>query len=227
MSRNEEAGEFGEGAFHLRERGFAGEDGSAARQMWIWMAVSRGRGSRTTRPGPRAQQVLKTLACGRIERVFAFDVAGAEVVADRVAEDVAVAIDGEGESRARGRSTCESRRSFIAAAMTDDAMRRGLEEDLGAVGVIDAVVERAAAGDLRLLHARVAAAQIRDARGPDFLVLDGREQELLGKHGMGRPAASEVSAQPRGGCRARVKSVSQAGVFGEEEAILAALDDEA
>src|SRR5690606_14788678 len=55
---------------------------------------------------------------------------------------------------------------------TDDPMRRRLEEDLRPFGLIDAVVEIPAAGALRFFHPRSAAAEIRDACGPHFLVLD-------------------------------------------------------
>ena len=44
--------------------------------------------------------------------------------------------------------------------------------------MIDAVVEISAAGALRFLHARIAAAIVRHARRPNFLAADGRKQVL-------------------------------------------------
>ncbi len=58
--------------------------------------------------------------------------------------------------------------------MADGAVGGGLEEQFGAVGGVDEVVEVAAlfgfllAGDLR--------PNVRDAGGPDFMVVDGGKQ---------------------------------------------------
>ena len=60
------------------------------------------------------------------------------------------------------------------------AVRRRLEEQLRPLRLVDAVVEIAARGVLRLLHPRVAAALVRHARGPDFLRADGRQQRVDG-----------------------------------------------
>ena len=55
--------------------------------------------------------------------------------------------------------------------MTREAGR--LEEQLGALGDVDAVVDRRLRG---LRHPLVAAALVGDARGPDLLRVDGRER---------------------------------------------------
>src|SRR5437899_5321815 len=53
-------------------------------------------------------------------------------------------------------------------------MSRRLEEQLRSSGRVDAIVEVATAGTLRLFHAGVAAAVVGHAGGADFLAADGR-----------------------------------------------------
>jgi len=58
--------------------------------------------------------------------------------------------------------------------VTADARGRALEEQLGALGAVDLVVERL--GARGLLHARDAAALVRHPGGPDLLQVQRRQQ---------------------------------------------------
>ncbi len=77
-------------------------------------------------------------------------------------------------------------------------MRDGFEEELGALGGVDAVVEVAASCVFGLGDARSAAAVVGDAGGPDLLIADGREernvQEVVGRWS-GVDGGSEVSVK--------------------------------
>jgi hypothetical protein len=57
----------------------------------------------------------------------------------------------------------------------------GFEEELGALGGVDAVVKVAASCVFGLGNARAAAAVVGDAGGPDFLILDGGEKGSVEK----------------------------------------------
>ena len=83
------------------------------------------------------------------------------------------------------------------AVRAGDAVGDGFEEELGALGGVDAVVEVAAAGVFGFFHAGAAAAVVGDAGGPDFLVADGREErreEVIGGCG-GVDGGGEVSVK--------------------------------
>jgi hypothetical protein len=73
-----------------------------------------------------------------------------------------------------------------------DAERRGLEEELGPLGLVDTGVEVATAGRLRLVDARVAAPVVRDAGRPHLLAFHGRQEIVV----VGTP--DRRSAEPRG-----------------------------
>src|SRR5581483_7729702 len=109
-------------------------------------------------------------------RVLAFDVARAHVVGDGVAEDFSAWADEQGKLGFRHRPFgIASNRNLTARA--DHPVRSGFEEELRTFRPIDAVVEIAATGGLRFFHARVAAAMVSDAGGPDLLA-DDRGQEV-------------------------------------------------
>lgn len=59
-----------------------------------------------------------------------------------------------------------------------DTLRSGFKEDLWPLGSIDAIIKAASSGVFRLLHAGSAAAEIGDARGPDFLSANGSQYAL-------------------------------------------------
>ena len=67
-------------------------------------------------------------------------------------------------------------------AVARDAVRGRLEEEFRALRRIDPVVEVTAARVVRLLDARRPASVIRDARRPDFLA-DDRRQNLFAEIG--------------------------------------------
>src|ERR1035441_6494982 len=103
----------------------------------------------------------------QVERVLPFDIAGAHVVADGIAEDAAGGRDQQGQLGLRhipGGIGADA----DGFAGTGDSMRRGLEEELGALGLVDAIVEAFSSGGFRLGHAGGAAAVIGDAGGPDL-----------------------------------------------------------
>ena len=64
-------------------------------------------------------------------------------------------------------------------------MRGRLEEELRALGVINAVVETLSAGLAGFLHPRGPAPQVSDAGGPDLLALDRWKQIVQAKRGEG------------------------------------------
>ncbi len=139
-------------------------DGCGARQ---------GIGSEQERGAEGAASVVD-LGLGKVERVFSFDIAGAHVVADGVAGDDSGGADEQSElGFGHGPGGVGADANGPVGAY--DAAAGGLEEDLGAFGVVDAVVEGSAAGVFGLFDARIATAEVGDACGPDLLVADRSE----------------------------------------------------
>jgi hypothetical protein len=116
----------------------------------------------------------------KIERVGAFDVAGAHVVADGVADDLAARVDEKGEfgfrHRPRGVTT-----DFDEAVRACDFVGDSFEEELGAFGGVDAVVEISSACVFGFGDAGAAAAVVGDAGGPDLLIADGGKKRSVDK----------------------------------------------
>lgn len=111
----------------------------------------------------------------KIEGIFAFDVARADVVADGAAGDAAGGGDEEGQFRF-GDVPAGIAADANGLAGSDDAVGGGFEKQFGARGGVDAVVKIAAAGGFGFFHPGVLAAQIGDAGGPDFLAFNGSER---------------------------------------------------
>src|SRR5690606_19716248 len=89
-------------------------------------------------------------------------------VADGVAGDVARRIEHQGELRlgnVPGRAVANTK----PRAATDTAPRRRFQEDLRPGGIVDTLMH---VGLARLFHARIPAAAIGDAGGPDFLLVN-------------------------------------------------------
>lgn len=172
----EEAGEFGGGALELGEGGFAFENGGAgagdlAGDGGLWregfFAEEDG--------GAEGGATGEALGLGEVEGVLAFDVAAREVVAAGDADDFATAVDGESEF-GLGHHPGGVGAEVHGGVGADGALGGGFEEDFGALGLIDAVVEGAAAGVFAFFHAGGAAAEVGDTCGPDFLGADGGEE---------------------------------------------------
>ena len=165
---------------HAGEDAAACRDRSRERSQWIWAAGWRRRGCRA-----EGAASVVDLGLGQVERVLALDVAGAHVVADGVADDDAAGIDDESEFGLGHGPFCVLADADLVAG-ADGAAGGGLEEELWALGGVDAVVKIATAGVFGFLHARAAAAVVGDAGGPDFLVVNGREDAIeLGRFGGG------------------------------------------
>ena len=174
----QERGQLLRRALHFRQRGGAAEDGCAAAHdlqvdagRWIG-----GSGADQDRRAERAAPVVD-LGLRQVERIFAFDVAGAHVVADRVAKDAPAAVDRQGQFRLR-RVPGGVRADAHRAAGGGGGARAPLVEQLRPLGGVDAVVEAAAPRLLRFGHACVAAAVVGDAGAPDLLA-DHRRQRFL------------------------------------------------
>ena len=193
-------------ALDLTDRRLAAEDRRAA-------AVDRDR-NRRVRPGQRAvddQTRAEGRAAGvdlrlrQIERVLAFDVARAHVVADRVAEDRAARVDRQRQLRL-GHVPLRIGADPHRSARADDAVRRRLEEQLRPVRVVDAVVEAAAARVLRLLHARRAAAEYVTPAAQTSCERSG------GREGSGacvrEPRSKSCVASPYGSSARKIRSMA-------------------
>ena len=90
------------------------------------------------------------LGLRQIERVLAFDVARAHVVADGVADELAAAARSPGPAPARARSSGYRGGCARGCAGAGDAVGGRLEEQLGRAGRVDQVVKLAAPTDSRL-----------------------------------------------------------------------------
>ena len=117
------------------------------------------------------------LGLGQIQRVFSFDTARAHVIANGVADDFPFRGYEKGQlglGHRPGRVVANGNSSVGA----DDAMRRCLEEEFRALGVVNPIVKVAASGRFRFLDARFPAAIVGDSGCPHFLVSDGSSQVL-------------------------------------------------
>ena len=112
------------------------------------------------------------LGLRQVDRVLALDAAGRDVVADGVAGDLARRVDQQRHLRLRHvpRRVAPDRDRL---ARRRDAIRRGLEEDFGPLGVVDLRVDVLLGG---LFHPGVTAAQVRHTGRPDLLVVDWRRE---------------------------------------------------
>jgi hypothetical protein len=132
-----------------------------------------------------------------VERVGAFDVPGAHVVAHGVADDLAAWIDEKSEFGLRHRPGGVAA-DFYLAVRACDFVGYGFEEELRAFGGVDAIVEVAASRIFGFSDTSTAAAVVRDARGPHLLIANGGEElrvkEMIGGWG-GVDGGSEVSVK--------------------------------
>src|SRR5262249_37184479 len=127
--------------FEFRQRGFASEgDLFAARdseadlrflRQWI--------GSKQNAWAKRAAALID-LRLRKVERVFTLDIARAHVVSDGVANDFAAAAQHQSQLRLGDGPLCIAADANLAAR-ADNAAPCGFEEELRALGRIDAVVE--------------------------------------------------------------------------------------
>ena len=124
------------------------------------------RGHKNSRP-QRAAAVVD-LGLRQIQRILAFDIARAHIVANRVADDAPRRTDHQRQFRLRHGPVRIPANFNLAATAHRPACRR-LEKKLRPLRRINAIVKVSATRILRLLHARTAAAIVRDAGGPDFL----------------------------------------------------------
>ena len=108
-----------------------------------------GGSGQTRRQGPSAAQRSKSLRLRQVQRIFALDVAAAQVVADGVADHGTVAGDGQ-RQLGFGHDPPRVAAQVHRDAGTNDAIRRRLEEQFRPLGIVDPVVEIAAAGLLAL-----------------------------------------------------------------------------
>ena len=125
--------------------------------------------------GAKSAATVVDLGLREVERVGAFDVAGAHVVADGVADDLAARVDDEREFRF-GDGPGGIAANFDLTVGACDFVTYGFEEELGAFGSVDAVVEVAASGVFGFGDAGAAAAVVGYAGGPDLLIADGGEE---------------------------------------------------
>ncbi|MEY5026965.1 MAG: hypothetical protein RLZZ244_2493 [Verrucomicrobiota bacterium] len=168
-------GEFREGAFHLGEGRGAIESGEVrAFDFQADGGVGSGNVAHED-SGAEGAAVAPDLGLGEVERIFALDVPGAEIIGDGVSEDFPVGIECECKFRL-GNVPAGVGAQAHGFARGDDAVRSGFEEEFGPFGEIHAVVEGPAAGVLGFLHPGVARAQVRYARRPDLLGSDGGEK---------------------------------------------------
>src|SRR5690606_22729520 len=104
---------------------------------------------------------------GQVERILALDRAGTHVVADGVAENFALAVYREGElgfGHVPGRVAADP----DVIEMPPRPRGGGLENQLGAGGFVDLVVEDVTARSFGFLHPRGAAAEVGHSGGPDL-----------------------------------------------------------
>jgi len=98
----------------------------------------------------------------KVERIGSFDVAGTHVVADGVADDFAARVDGQREF-GFGNGPGGVAPDLYGAVGSGDLMGDGFEEEFGALGGVDAVVEIAASGIFGFGDARSSAVVVGDA----------------------------------------------------------------
>ncbi len=131
-------------------------------------------------PGPRATAAVVDLGLREVKRVGSFDVTGAHVVADGVADDLGARIDEEGEF-GLGDGPGGVATDFDGAVGACDLVSDGFEEELGAFGGVDTVVEVAASCVFGFGDAGAATAVVGDSGGPDLLIADGRQERCVQK----------------------------------------------
>jgi len=169
------AGEVGKGAFEVAEVGasfehgmsvsFDGEGDGAGAQALFGEA---GEDPRAEGAGPVIDFGLR-----QVEEIGTFDVAGADIITDGDADDLAAGVEDEGEfgfghgplgvgSQADG---------FVGGG---DFVGLGFKEEFGSIGFVDAVVGGGVVGGFG--DAGGAASEVGDAGGPDFLAIDGGEE---------------------------------------------------
>ena len=127
---------------------------------------------------PKGAAAVVDLSLRKIERIGAFDIAGAHIVADGVADDLRARIDDESEFGFGHGPRCVAA-NLYATVGSCDLVGDGFEEELGALGGVNPIIEVAAAGVFGFGDARAAAAVIGDAGGPDLLVADRGEERYV------------------------------------------------
>ena len=146
--------------------------------------------------GPERARAVVDLRLGKGERVLALDVARAHVIADRVADDRAACVDAERNFGFGHAPPCVAANAHRLVGRAH-APRRALEKKLRPLGLVHAIVERAAARILRLLHARGTAAHIRDARRPHLLRPDRRQNPRVDSLCGGAPGDGALEIRRR------------------------------
>ncbi len=144
--------------------------------MWWWASVRVA----DEQAGAEGAAAVVDLGLRKIEGIGALDVARAHVVADGVSDDLAAWIDDESEF-GLGYGPGGVVADFDVAVGACDFVGYGFEEELGAFGGVDAVVEVSAACVLGFGDAGAAAAVVGDAGGPDLLIFDGSEEFLVNR----------------------------------------------
>src|SRR5262249_18841337 len=112
----------------------------------------------------------------QIERVFAFDVAGAHVIADGVADQFEPGREHECKLRFGNAPAAVAADVYWLPGPDDPAWRR-LEEEFGTRRRIHQVVESGGAD--RFTFAGLLAAFVGDASRPDLLPVDGRQRRHI------------------------------------------------
>src|ERR1039457_1087033 len=114
----------------------------------------RARANKDARP-QRATAVVN-LGLWQVEWVLAFNIAGAHVIANGVANDPACGAHHQSQLRLRHRPMSIGANLYLAASARRSA-RRGLEKQFRSFCRIDAIVKISSASAIRLFHARSAA----------------------------------------------------------------------
>src|SRR5439155_23015843 len=173
VGRIEHADELLRLAGHVGDGSRAGEDGATL--PFDRQADTRARDVDRPRQhggGPDGAAPVVDLGLGQEQRILARDAARAHVVAARVRDDLAARIRQHRQLRfghVPGRIAAHA----DVTALRHDAPSRGLEEELRTVALVDMGVDPFLA---RFLEAGLAAAQVRDAGGPDLLRLRRRRE---------------------------------------------------
>ena len=137
-------------------------------------------------PRPDRAGAVVNLRLRQIEQIFPLDVARTHVIADGVADDLAARVDDQRQLRLRHVPA----RVFANAhriTRSDDFLRQRLKEQFGPLCVVNTIVGRRA--EVRLLHARLLAAQISHACRPDLLRIHRSKQLYLGNSERGQIGA--------------------------------------
>src|SRR5580658_1277436 len=137
--------------------------------------------------GTKRATAVVDLGLGKVERILAFDIARAHVIADGVADDAAIGADDKSELRlGNGPVGIGADANFAPGSC--GATGAAFEKQLGPFSRVDAIIEVAATGVFGFFHACAAAPVVGDAGGPYLLMADGGKN--LRRIELGRGSAS-------------------------------------